>query len=1198
MKNILKYTLAAATALAFAACTNETVYDTIVDSPNVLAYVATTTASPISGTVSHTPIGSVGNLDVDVTIKCSSTRHSATTVTLNYDASLAEAYNTEKGTEYPLLPADLIVATPVTIPDNEDSALSHISLQGDLSVLTEPAYLAAFHITSQGVDASEKYNKVYCLVKTGATMIRPITTTAEFFGRDLDRTGWTSDNASPANLFDGSTTTYCQLTGQTNTSVIDMGATQNLVGFKLRHYASTTASQIPTSILVEYSTDGVNYTSAGTATNGTNSFSSDYTRHVAFYGVISARYLKLTITFGSSTSTYLRLYEFNAYGPESALPLVYTVTGTDNAVALGNLIHTPVSSTGLGTTSFTVRCTDAIQAGRTVTVAADNSLIAAYNAANGTSYAALPAANLTLKNAPSAIGSMKYVSSKDVEVSISGDLKALTERSYLIPLRLTSQGAESDDKRSVVYVTFTTEVSLIRPAADINDMVGTLATRTGWTASGNGTGAENLFDGSATTYYQCTGQYNNVLTIDMASSRKVAGIGLRHYAATTASYIPGITIEYSVDGTNYSQAGTSTTSNSFSLTSDYTRYVAFYSPIQARYMRLTLNYGTSSATYLRVYGFNVYETDSDMPLVYTVMGTNNTVSLGKLTLAKTGASGLGTATFAVRTTNAAQTAVTVAADNSLVEAYNTANGTSYAALPSGNLTLTNNPCTINAMQFKSDKEIEISITGNLSSLTERSYLIPLKLTAQGATTSPTLGVVYATFTTEVSLLRPISAIGDMVGTLATRTGWTAEGAGTNPANLFDGSTTTYYQCTGQYNNVITIDMASSRKVSGIGLRHYATTTVGYIPAITIEYSVDGTNYSQAGTTTTEAGVNSFTQNSDYTRYVAFYDPIQARYMRLTLNYATSSSTYLRVYGFSAYEPEMDTPTVYAVTGTNNVVTAGAIQHTPISSVCTASTSFTIRTSTATAAGYTVNVAADNSLIAAYNTAKGTSYEAIPAANLALASAPATIAADAYKSTVDVRVSLTGTLTALTAKNGYIVPLKLTAQGATTSPTQGVVYVIFTTDYTIIRPITALTEMTGTIADRTGWVATGAGTNPANMLDGSTTTYYQCAGQSNNVITFDLASTRKLTGFGLRHYNSTSANYVPTMIVEYSTDGVTYSAGGTTSSSNSFTQTSNYTRYVAFYGTISARYLRLTLSYGTSSATYLRVYEFDVYESAN
>ena len=67
--------------------------------------------------------------------------------------------------------------------------------------------------------------------------------------------------------------------------------------------------------------------------------------------------------------------------------------GSDN-VLTGAIAHTPGGSFNGLNAAFNVYCTVSSASGYSVSATADNSLIAAYNSANGTSYAALPDGHL------------------------------------------------------------------------------------------------------------------------------------------------------------------------------------------------------------------------------------------------------------------------------------------------------------------------------------------------------------------------------------------------------------------------------------------------------------------------------------------------------------------------------------------------------------------------------------------------------------------------------------------------------------------------------------------------------------------------------------------------------------------------------------------------------------------------------------
>lgn len=190
-------------------------------------------------------------------------------------------------------------------------------------------------------------------------------------------------------------------------------------------------------------------------------------------------------------------------------------------------------------------------------------------------------------------------------------------------------------------------------------------------------------------------------------------------------------------------------------------------------------------------------------------------------------------------------------------------------------------------------------------------------------------------------------------------------------------------------------------------------------------------------------------------YAAFHGHIEARYLRLTVGFSSSWSKTLSE--IDIYKIDSEDPTVYAVTGTENLIT-GKITHRQTGSTSDVNASFSAYATVASTSGYTVSVAADNSLVAAYNTAHGTSYAALPAEYLQLDNNPLTIAAGAYKSEGEVTVSLKGDLTRLSDLNGYLAPLKLSSSGAGTSAGRGVVYLAVKVERNKIRPITSADDM--------------------------------------------------------------------------------------------------------------------------------------------
>lgn len=574
--------------------------------------------------------------------------------------------------------------------------------------------------------------------------------------------------------------------------------------------------------------------------------------------------------------------------------------------------------------------------------------------------------------------------------------------------------------------------------------------------------------------------------------------------------------------------------------------------------------------------------DGTPGLVYVQTGTENLYTI-RVVHKPTGSTGEFFTEFPVRcnTTRHAGVKATFVYDASLVESYNAEHKTSYAALPAEYLTLENTTLTVPENATASADSVKVTLTGDLSLLTERNYLAPLRIKAEGIDASEVMGAVYVAVATEINLIRAIESTDDMVGFTATgRSAWTADCG--NYANLFDGSTSTSVDFPEQYGNVLNIDMKEQQLVTGLCLGY------GSVPSVSIEYSADGENFSQAGTPVAGEYVTGGSR-----MYAAFHGHIEARYLRLTVGFSSSWSKTLSE--IDIYKIDSEDPTVYAVTGTENLIT-GKITHRQTGSTSDVNASFSAYATVASTSGYTVSVAADNSLVAAYNTAHGTSYAALPAEYLQLDNNPLTIAAGAYKSEGEVTVSLKGDLTRLSDLNGYLAPLKLSSSGAGTSAGRGVVYLVIIPAEELFRKNFTVADITGAlVADRSGWSITGGDYHSGSwpeVIDDSTDTFMRPWGSPIMfTITFD--KEYEMTGLRItaRTDNASYQNYQPNAVtIEYSLNGEDYTELGTAASADGSLLKNVPSSYVALYGSQKMKYIRITASYGSN----MGVGDFNIY----
>lgn len=580
--------------------------------------------------------------------------------------------------------------------------------------------------------------------------------------------------------------------------------------------------------------------------------------------------------------------------------------------------------------------------------------------------------------------------------------------------------------------------------------------------------------------------------------------------------------------------------------------------------------------------FEEFQTTVGAPneLIYTQTGDNNFYTV-QVKHRPTGSTGEFSAKFPVRsnTTQHGEMKATLTYDSSLVEEYNTTHETTYEVLPEEFIQMENATLTLPEHAQSSIDSVTVTLTGDLAQLTARRYLAPLRVKSSSMNSSEELGTVYVAVETEVNIIRTIESVDDMVGFPATgRTQWSADCS--NYTSLFDGNT--YSAGTLPGGSPTTIDMKETQMVTGLCLGSWNTN----IP-ISIEYSLDGENYSQAGTPVSGEYVSANSQT-----YVAFYDYVEARYLRLT---PTSEISLAEV---NIYKIESEEPTLYALCGTDNTLT-GSIAHTPSGSFNGVNAAFDVYTTVFSASGYTVTASVDNSLIDAYNSANGTSYKSIDESLIKIANNPATIEANANKTTEQLKVSLEGDLSTLTDKSGYLIPVTFSANGAVTSSSRGVVYIIVTPVEELFRKNFAFEDIGGSLVeDRSGWTIEGESDlytesyQHESLLDGDGNTYV-CTWGGPVVFKIDFGKELDVTAVSLlpRQDNPWYASYHPYSIqIEYSEDGNIYTELGTAMQANGEIVSFNGAAFAALYGSQKMRYIRITASYNSNMGTA----EFNVY----
>lgn len=611
MKNILKYTAFAALTLTMAGCEEFVDHTQTVGGTPKLVYVEANADNFFQARIVHRPAGSTGTFETEFAVNCNSPVHAALEVALAYDASLVEGYNAEHGTDYAVLPEEYLVLenTILSLPENavvtEEKMKVSLSAEADLSQLTARRYLAPLAIRSQGFDVSEELGTVWVAVETETNIIRTIGSVDEMIGFPAaGRSHWLADCSGFKNLFDGITSTSCSFDKQRgNVVVIDMGEPHIVTGFSV--YSASG------SISYEYSLDGESWQQAGTPVAG-EYVASGQQKYIALESNVEAQYLRLTADF---TSSYSRtIGEFNIYLIEGADPAVYTICGTDNVVTGSITHHVSAGSWATLDAAFNALRTTRPDSDWKVGASVDNSLVAAYNAANHTSYAEIPAANVLVEGSPCTIEAGTSKSAGQIRVSLKGDLSTITnDAGYLIPVRLSAPaGAVVSENRGTVYVVLAVEYSteLFRTHFTENDITGTpVADRTGWTIvecdeSGIYSGKyTDLFDGNAATYLRTWGGPIS-FTVDLGKDYDLTGLVITSRSDYGTKYCPrSIEIEYSLDGNEYTLLGTPSQSDGTVLKALPHGYVALYGSQKVRYLKINADYGGSN---MGTGEFNIY----------------------------------------------------------------------------------------------------------------------------------------------------------------------------------------------------------------------------------------------------------------------------------------------------------------------------------------------------------------------------------------------------------------------------------------------------------------------------------------------------------------------------------------------------------------------------------------------------------------
>ena len=238
------------------------------------------------------------------------------------------------------------------------------------------------------------------------------------------------------------------------------------------------------------------------------------------------------------------------------------------------------------------RCTKPAPQDLKVTVAFDESLVAAYNAEHGTSYKFFPDVELLAADSYT-IKKGEYVGLDTLRTKITNFdtfLEGGTQK-YLVPVKLTSASAGQLSELAVFYIEYDAAMLFAQLRGDYT---GTKLNRSGWTITVDGSNVTGtLTDGSKNS--DVYGMSDPVIVVDLGQVyNNLQCFGVEHYSAGYT--VRDLKVEISVDGKDYKSLG------SYDAWDYANAVLEAFDPQTARYVRFT---GTDPKS--SYYGWDVGE---------------------------------------------------------------------------------------------------------------------------------------------------------------------------------------------------------------------------------------------------------------------------------------------------------------------------------------------------------------------------------------------------------------------------------------------------------------------------------------------------------------------------------------------------------------------------------------------------------------
>lgn len=293
--------------------------------------------------------------------------------------------------------------------------------------------------------------------------------------------------------------------------------------------------------------------------------------------------------------------------------ILVNVSSTDNFISIdGNktsncgIVKTPVGTFGSVSAQYGTTIKTAVATDWTSTFEVDNSLVASYNEAHNTEYAALPADALAaLEITSNVIAKGQTSSTANIKVSLPDNIAQALDKSYIIPLRLktTYDGKTYQEEDDVVYILIDISTSLIND--DATAVKGTAVD--GMTCIEAVNLNKDAFSTSGWSFLQKAA--NASFVVDLGATKNVSSILFGCSLATNAKF------ELSADNSSWIEVGNTSEHSGPQVGSGWYTNTAYvlYGAVPARYVRVTMSLDTSywgwnyiAWGYCTVDAFNVY----------------------------------------------------------------------------------------------------------------------------------------------------------------------------------------------------------------------------------------------------------------------------------------------------------------------------------------------------------------------------------------------------------------------------------------------------------------------------------------------------------------------------------------------------------------------------------------------------------------